>query len=498
MSASALLSVMTGVVPNGAATSAATDTGASLDASVGGEFASLLDQTGMEMEKVETDEVSDTSEDVVNPMAMLPVMALAPSPNQMVIDLPLTEDAASALLAPSTEAASETVIAEPAAKASAAEFAPVATDTQAAEAAGDARGASDNAAQTNGSAPNAAAPDAIESAAPAEVPVAEDLAPASDRPDLPSQTAQTELAPKATRGTPEPAPRAELAQLALQDDGLETAPAEEIAVETAVAAAERVAARAAADAAPPVAVLPAEPVRKYTAGSRLTVDTVEDAPIEAAPTGEVEPKVSAENADAPAAEAKDAGGKLAVTAAAGFATAEPEVVDAAPQRSEQIEAATQQTVEPKGTELSHATIRTTAELAAAMITRLGHRTTRFDMVLTPETLGNVEVSIEVGNDGQMSARLAFENPQAANELRARADELRRQLADAGFDVSEKSLEFTDRESDPRGGFNQFMSDSRSGRRAFVGAARLAELADTPVAPVWTPLNHARTGVDMKV
>ena len=77
--------------------------------------------------------------------------------------------------------------------------------------------------------------------------------------------------------------------------------------------------------------------------------------------------------------------------------------------------------------LSHATVETTAHLAAQIARRLDGRSTRFDMVLTPEDLGRVDVSLEIGKDGQLSARLAFDNPAAAADLRGRADELRRQL-----------------------------------------------------------------------
>lgn len=148
--------------------------------------------------------------------------------------------------------------------------------------------------------------------------------------------------------------------------------------------------------------------------------------------------------------------------------------------------------------LSLANIRTTAELAAQFVTRLGQRVSRFDMVLTPETLGTVDVSMEVGKDGQLQARMVFDTPAAAQEMRARAEELRRQLAEAGFNLGENALEFTDRESQSRGGFQQFFSDDRPGRRAFDGANRLAQDADPISTPVWQSVSLTPRGVDMKV
>ena len=153
---------------------------------------------------------------------------------------------------------------------------------------------------------------------------------------------------------------------------------------------------------------------------------------------------------------------------------------------------------PQDSKLSLANLRTTAELAAHFITKMGQRVARFDMVLTPETLGTVDVTMEVGRDGQLQARMVFDTPAAANEMRARAEELRRQLAEAGFNVADNALEFTDRESQSRGGFNQFFSDDRPGRRAFAGANRIAEAADPISAPVWQSVTLTPRGVDMKV
>ncbi|WP_312128062.1 flagellar hook-length control protein FliK [Brevundimonas sp.] len=163
-----------------------------------------------------------------------------------------------------------------------------------------------------------------------------------------------------------------------------------------------------------------------------------------------------------------------------------------------IEASADTAEKPLESRLSLANVRTTAEMAAHIIMKLGQRTSRFDMVLTPENLGMVDVTLEVDNDGQLRARMVFDNPAAAQDLRARAEELRRQLAEAGFQLSDNALEFTDRDSQSRDSFQQFFSDDRPGRRAFAGANRLAVEADTPIAPVWTSVSLTPRGVDMKV
>lgn len=171
---------------------------------------------------------------------------------------------------------------------------------------------------------------------------------------------------------------------------------------------------------------------------------------------------------------------------------------AAPESDGRTEAHAQTQANPSQTNLSQATVKTTADMAAQIVRKLGERATRFEMVLTPEYLGKVEISMEVNHDGNMTARLAFETPQVAAEMRARVEELRRQLNEAGFNVADNALDLTDRQSDPQGGFNNFMSDQRSSRRAFAGGRSVTEAADAVPVPVWTPVNLSPTGVDMKV
>lgn len=148
--------------------------------------------------------------------------------------------------------------------------------------------------------------------------------------------------------------------------------------------------------------------------------------------------------------------------------------------------------------LSHATIETTTHLAAQIARKLDGKSTRFDMVLTPEDLGRVDVSLEIGEDGQLAARLAFDNPAAAAELRGRADELRKQLQDAGFQVAGDALDFSQR--DQSAGGNAF--ERQQQRNAlFSGGSRLALEADAPSIPApgaWINLAQTPDRVDVKV
>ncbi|MBU2168360.1 MAG: flagellar hook-length control protein FliK [Alphaproteobacteria bacterium] len=145
--------------------------------------------------------------------------------------------------------------------------------------------------------------------------------------------------------------------------------------------------------------------------------------------------------------------------------------------------------------LSRATVETTALIAAQIQNRLSGRSTRFEMALTPEGLGRVDVSIEIDSDGHMAARLAFDNPAAATELRGRADELRRQLEQAGLHLDGDALQFTERDpSSADRGFSGF------DRRAFARASDLNDQADQPVLEpaAWQALSLTRDRVDLKV
>lgn len=148
-------------------------------------------------------------------------------------------------------------------------------------------------------------------------------------------------------------------------------------------------------------------------------------------------------------------------------------------------------------QLSRATIEATAQIAAQILRRLEGRSTRFEMALTPDELGRVDVKLDIDSEGRLNARLAFDNPLAATDLKGRADELRRQLEDAGFQLADDAFEFTERDS----GSSAFDrgQDARNGSsRAFAAATRLNTEIDVAQPPRWLALSLSPSGVDMKV
>ncbi len=148
-------------------------------------------------------------------------------------------------------------------------------------------------------------------------------------------------------------------------------------------------------------------------------------------------------------------------------------------------------------QISRASLDATAQIAAQIVRKLEGRSTRFEMALTPDDLGRVDVKLDIDSDGRLAARLAFDNPLAATDLKGRADELRRQLQDAGFQLADNALEFADRDSSSsafdRGG------DARKGQnRAFTAASRLNAEIDVAQPPRWMALSLTPSGLDLKV
>jgi flagellar hook-length control protein FliK len=83
-----------------------------------------------------------------------------------------------------------------------------------------------------------------------------------------------------------------------------------------------------------------------------------------------------------------------------------------------------------------------ARLAAQIVQTAQGPASQFNLVLHPAELGGVQVKVQVDRNGRVRADLAFDNPQAAADLEAQADELRAQLAQAGFDVADGGLSFS--------------------------------------------------------
>ena len=459
MSAVSLMSVLTPAVPGGAALDASAE--AATDSAA---FANLMlkeeaPAASPAVETTETAAADETASDDVSVVPALPAWFAPPPPAEQIAAPQTPADPAT----PTTDAEpSFTVATTPAplamSEAVEAAPAPAVAPTAMAEPA--------NAAPV----PAATPPSVAKSAALAAV-----LPAAFAEPDAAPETMPTESAEPLDAPSPSPAPsRTGSAPLPAQDAAL-------LGVTGfRSGAGERLASAREAIQAAATATGNAEATANRPAQADAPIDAATSAPA-------ARPAAALTLAETPAA----------ATVAAPSVDGE---APAAPQQGA-VEAPSQAPGAQRDlglSQLSRATVETTAQIAAQIVKKLDGRSTRFDMALTPEGLGRVDVSLEIESDGQVTARLAFDNPAAAADLRARADELRRQLLDAGLQLSRDDLEFAER--DPSSGFGGGAFERQPDRRAFSGAARLAAEADSIVPPpsAWTSLSLTPDRVDLKV
>ena len=143
---------------------------------------------------------------------------------------------------------------------------------------------------------------------------------------------------------------------------------------------------------------------------------------------------------------------------------------------------------------------TVANLAAQIVKKLEGRSTHFDVELDPAGLGKVGVRIQIGATGHLSAAMMFETPQAASELRARANELRQTLEQAGFNLS-GGLSFD--VAGDRGQARQQWTDEQDGKgfrgQAFQAALDQAgEAADSAVMGALRLRRGVTSSLDLRI
>lgn len=257
------------------------------------------------------------------------------------------------------------------------------------------------------------------------------------------------------------------------------------------------------DAAPAPSPAPATaplPALQPDTGGRLAaagadVDAPPSASSEPTATG---PKPTSESLPAPA----PADAATSVPKAPTLQPQEPARFEPPVQTASSLEPAPTPSSEPAATTvqtsmvgLSRVAHETLADLTAQIVKRLEGKVTRFEMALTPEDLGRVDVSLEMGEDGSLTARLAFDTPAAAAEMRAQVDQLRRQLEQAGFQLARDALDFSHRDgSSP----NQDRFERRQ-NRAFAAARDLADRVEAaPLMNLSLSLGSTRDRVDVKV
>lgn len=143
---------------------------------------------------------------------------------------------------------------------------------------------------------------------------------------------------------------------------------------------------------------------------------------------------------------------------------------------------------------------TVANLAAQIVKKLEGQSSRFDLELNPQGMGRVDVRIEIGAQGQLSAAMMFDNAQSAQELKARASELQRMLEQAGFDLS-GGLSFNVADHGRQQG--QAWQDQSDNGRTFRGQAFRAALetagdADSAAQGALRLRRGVNAGLDLRI
>lgn len=161
---------------------------------------------------------------------------------------------------------------------------------------------------------------------------------------------------------------------------------------------------------------------------------------------------------------------------------------------------------PQGSMAALSTPATAPHLAAEISRKFEGKSAQFDITLTPEGLGKVDVKITINARGEVSAAMKFDNPQAAAELKSRASELQNALEQSGFNLSRDGISFND------GQGQGFGTQQQAGRQDWQETARRAaqnrlfqdnsDLADATALRVAEASSaysrRSSTGVDVRI
>jgi hypothetical protein len=135
---------------------------------------------------------------------------------------------------------------------------------------------------------------------------------------------------------------------------------------------------------------------------------------------------SGSEAPAPAPQAQPASNTVDGASLSALATA-PVTPQAAVQAQTSAEAATGAAI--------------VSQIAAQVAKSVDGKSTRFDITLDPAGLGHVNVKVEIGAQGQVTAQLSFDNAHTAAEAKSQAGQLQQALEQAGFNIAQGGLSF---------------------------------------------------------
>ena len=133
-----------------------------------------------------------------------------------------------------------------------------------------------------------------------------------------------------------------------------------------------------------------------------------------------------------------------------------------------------------------------SQIATQVAKSVDGKSTRFDISLDPAGLGHVNVKVEIGAQGQITAQLSFDNAHTAAEAKSQAGQLQQALEQAGFNVAQGGLSF-----DVGGQGSGFAGQDASAQQPL--ALSIADVStDTQTAAVAAASSRPASGVDITI
>jgi hypothetical protein len=86
--------------------------------------------------------------------------------------------------------------------------------------------------------------------------------------------------------------------------------------------------------------------------------------------------------------------------------------------------------------------QTVANISAQIVQRADQKTSRFDVQLTPDGLGRVDVAVEIDAQGKVTAALSFEKADSAALVKSNSSDLQAALAAAGLNLAAADLKIS--------------------------------------------------------
>ena len=135
-----------------------------------------------------------------------------------------------------------------------------------------------------------------------------------------------------------------------------------------------------------------------------------------------------------------------------------------------------------------------SQIAAQVAKSVDGKSTRFDIALDPAGLGHVDVKVEIGAQGQVTAQLSFDNAHAAAAAKSQAGQLQQALEQAGFNISQGGLSF-----DVGGQGAGFARQDAPAPQPTAAAVQTPDITDASLAAV-AAINSPRplSGVDITI